>query len=102
MELSFKNKVVVVTGAAGGFGSATARAFAAAGAHVVVSDIDTAGAERLAADLPSAIAVTTDVTDADAMRELVDASESAFGGIERKSKRRNYSRGQSRRNPSYA
>ena len=82
MELSFKNKVVVVTGAAGGFGSATARAFAAAGAHVVVSDIDTAGAERLAADLPSAIAVTTDVTDADAMRELVDASESAFGGID--------------------
>jgi 3-oxoacyl-[acyl-carrier protein] reductase len=82
MELSFKNKVVVVTGAAGGFGSATARAFAAAGAHVVVSDIDTTGAERLAADLPSAIAVTTDVTDADAMRDLVDASESAFGGID--------------------
>ncbi|OZM80842.1 SDR family oxidoreductase [Pseudonocardia sp. MH-G8] len=82
MELSFRNRVVVVTGAAGGFGSAIARTFAAAGAHVVVSDIDSAGAEKLAADLPSAIAVTTDVTDADAMRSLVETAESAFGGID--------------------
>ncbi|QYN38758.1 SDR family oxidoreductase [Pseudonocardia sp. DSM 110487] len=82
MELSFENKVVVVTGAAGGFGSVTARTFADAGAHVVVSDIDTVGAEKVAADLPSAIAVTTDVTDEDAVRGLVDAAESAFGGID--------------------
>ncbi|TWF80364.1 3-oxoacyl-[acyl-carrier protein] reductase [Pseudonocardia hierapolitana] len=82
MELSFENKVVVVTGAAGGFGSVTARTFADAGAHVVVSDVDTVGAEKVAADLPSAIAVTTDVTDEDAVRGLVDAAESAFGGID--------------------
>lgn len=82
MELSFRNRVVVVTGAAGGFGSAIARTFAAAGAHVVVSDIDSPGAEKLAADLPSAIAVTTDVTDADAVRSLVETAESAFGGID--------------------
>jgi 3-oxoacyl-[acyl-carrier protein] reductase len=82
VELSFENRVVVVTGAAGGFGSATARTFADAGAHVVVSDIDAEGAEKVAADLPSAIAVTTDVTDADAVRGLVEAAESAFGGID--------------------
>ncbi|TQM36960.1 SDR family oxidoreductase [Pseudonocardia cypriaca] len=82
MELSFENKVVVVTGAAGGFGSVTARTFADAGAHVVVSDVDTVGAEKVAADLPSAIAITTDVTDEDAVRGLVDAAESAFGGID--------------------
>ncbi|WP_214401251.1 SDR family oxidoreductase [Pseudonocardia lacus] len=82
MELSFENKVVVVTGAAGGFGSATARTFAEAGAHVVVSDIDAAGAERVAAELPSAIAVTTDVTDPDAVRGLVETAESAFGGLD--------------------
>ncbi|MCO1659898.1 SDR family oxidoreductase [Pseudonocardia humida] len=82
MELSFENKVVVVTGAAGGFGSATARAFADAGAHVVVSDIDSAGAQEVAAGLPSAIAVTTDVTDADAVRGLVETAESAFGGVD--------------------
>ncbi|SMC96377.1 SDR family oxidoreductase [Lentzea albidocapillata] len=82
MELSFKDKVVVITGAAGGFGSVTARAFADAGAHVVVSDINTAGAEKLAAELPSAIAVTTDVTEEDAVRDLIATAESAFGGLD--------------------
>ncbi|MBU6534267.1 SDR family oxidoreductase [Streptomyces sp. NPDC057245] len=82
MELSFKDKTVVVTGAAGGFGSSIARTFAAAGAHLVVSDIDTDGAGKLAAALPSAIAVTTDVTDPDAVRDLVDAAELAYGGID--------------------
>ena len=82
MHVSFQDKIVVVTGAAGGFGSATARAFADAGAHVVVSDIDTTGAEEVAADQPSAIAVTTDVTDATAVADLVSAAESAFGGLD--------------------
>ena len=82
MQLSFSNKVVVVTGAAGGFGSATARTFADTGAHVVVSDIDSAGAKKLAAELPSAIAVTTDVTVPEAVRDLVAAAESEFGGID--------------------
>jgi 3-oxoacyl-[acyl-carrier protein] reductase len=82
MQLSFADKVVVVTGAAGGFGTAIARTFAAAGAHVVVSDIDAVRAGELAADLPSAVAVTTDVTDPDAMRDLIDSAESAFGGVD--------------------
>ena len=82
MHVSFQNKVVVITGAAGGFGSTTARAFADAGAHVVVSDVDTARAEKVAADLPSAIAVTTDVTSASAMAELMATAESTFGGLD--------------------
>src|SRR5687768_11301910 len=82
MSSSFREKIVVVTGAAGGFGSATARGFAAAGAHVVVSDIDGDRARALAADLPSAVAVTTDVTDPEAMRDLVAAAESEFGGLD--------------------
>jgi len=82
MHVSFQDRVVVITGAAGGFGSATARAFAEAGAHVVVSDIDAAQAEKVAADLPSAIAVTTDVTSTSAMAELMATAESAFGGLD--------------------
>lgn len=82
MELSFENKVVVITGAAGGFGSATAQTFADAGAHVVVSDIDASGAAKLAANLPSAVAITADVTRSDQVSALVDAAESAFGGID--------------------
>lgn len=81
MEISFKDRTVVITGAAGGFGSATARAFSAAGANVVVSDIDGARVKELANQLPSSLAVTTDATDPDAMRELISATEERFGSL---------------------
>ena len=40
MHTSFEGKVALVTGAAGGIGLATAKAFALAGASVVVADHD--------------------------------------------------------------
>ncbi len=45
------DKVALVTGAASGIGRATAEAFAQAGAHVVLSDIDTKQGEAAAADI---------------------------------------------------
>ncbi|MGW0177185.1 SDR family oxidoreductase [Rhodococcus sp. NPDC003322] len=81
MDISFKDRTVVITGAAGGFGAATARMFAAAGANVVVSDIDGVRAKDLASQLPSAVAVTTDVTDPDAMSELIAAAEGRYGAV---------------------
>jgi NAD(P)-dependent dehydrogenase (short-subunit alcohol dehydrogenase family) len=47
MNLSFENKVALVTGAAAGMGLATARAFAHAGAAVVLADFkeEVVGAE---------------------------------------------------------
>jgi len=44
----FENQVALVTGAASGMGLATARAFAEAGASVVLADIDGEAAERAA------------------------------------------------------
>ena len=49
MNLSFENKVALVTGAASGIGLATARAFAEAGAAVALADVSGA-AVRSAAD----------------------------------------------------
>ena len=74
-------KVAIITGAGAGIGEAIARAFAAEGAHVVVSDIDAGRAQRVADSLPSAIAVTADVRDEDAVRGLVDAAVKEFGGL---------------------
>ena len=43
-----EGKVALVTGGAGGLGAATCEALAAAGARVVVADVDEAGGERVA------------------------------------------------------
>lgn len=66
----------MVTGGASGIGEATSRVFAAAGASVLIADIDTARAEKLAAELPGARAVRCDVTDEAGIREL-------FAGLDR-------------------
>jgi NAD(P)-dependent dehydrogenase (short-subunit alcohol dehydrogenase family) len=79
-----RDKVVVVTGAAGGIGAALAGRFAQEGAAgVVVSDVDGEGAAKVAASIGDrAIAVRTDVTDAAQVAELVAAAESAFGPVD--------------------
>ena len=60
----FQGAVALITGAAGGIGSAAAHAFVAEGGCVVVSDIDGEGALADAAAIgDTVVAVTTDVTD---------------------------------------
>ncbi|HEY0756099.1 MAG TPA: SDR family NAD(P)-dependent oxidoreductase, partial [Ktedonobacteraceae bacterium] len=60
---------VLVTGAAGGIGSAICRRLARDGVHVIASDIDLTGAEQLAVSLQQqfgngrAVAVHMDVTN---------------------------------------
>lgn len=85
MEL--RDRVCVVTGGAGGIGSALARRFAAEGARaVVVSDLDGDGAERVAAALRAggtrALAVAADVGTEAGNVALVDAAEEAFGAVD--------------------
>lgn len=73
----FQDKVVVVTGAGGGIGGATARRFAAEGAQVAVMDRDLASAERTAATITAAggraLALRCDIT----VRAEVDAAVAA-------------------------
>jgi NAD(P)-dependent dehydrogenase (short-subunit alcohol dehydrogenase family) len=49
--LDFKDKVVIVTGAARGIGAATAWAFARRGATAIIVDINGEGAEKVASDI---------------------------------------------------
>ena len=65
------NRVVLITGAAGGIGAASARRLAAAGARLVLADVDGGAVEKLAAELGGA-AVQADVTRAADIARMVD------------------------------
>lgn len=86
MTSDLTNKVVIVTGAAGGLGRAFAQGFAEAGAKLVVADIDLAGVEETAALLTKsgaeAVAVKLDVTSKVSTDALADAALAAFGKID--------------------
>jgi len=63
-------KVAIVTGAAQGIGRAIAQGLSAAGARIVVADLQ--GAEEAAASFPDGVGVTVDVANEDDVRRLVD------------------------------
>jgi NAD(P)-dependent dehydrogenase (short-subunit alcohol dehydrogenase family) len=71
---------VVVTGAAGGIGSALARRFHADGARVVLSDLG--GAEAVSAELPGSLSVAADIGSEAGTIALIDAAEQRFGPID--------------------
>ena len=75
-------KVAIVTGAAGGIGSCIARAFANAGARLILADINVGGASVLAERLPEARAVRVDITDPDSARAMAAEAVAAFGAID--------------------
>jgi meso-butanediol dehydrogenase/(S,S)-butanediol dehydrogenase/diacetyl reductase len=80
-----QDRVVVVTGGAGGIGSAACRAIAAEGGKVVVADLDAnaaqAVAEEIAAAGGSATSIGVDVTDRAQVRAMVQAAVDAFGAL---------------------
>ncbi|MFT3971169.1 MAG: bifunctional aldolase/short-chain dehydrogenase [Micropruina sp.] len=78
-------KVALITGGAGGIGSAIARRLAAEGACVVIADLDAAGAGRVASEIGNAdvaLGVGCDVRDAESVQAAVDAAVLAFGGLD--------------------
>ncbi|MBO0917868.1 SDR family oxidoreductase [Streptomyces laculatispora] len=83
----FGGQLVLVTGAAGGIGRATAFAFAEAGARVVAVDRDADGAARTAElarliGAPAAWAETVDVSDEQAMEKLAEKVAAEYGIVD--------------------
>jgi NAD(P)-dependent dehydrogenase (short-subunit alcohol dehydrogenase family) len=77
----FLGAVVLVTGGASGIGRACAQAFAAAGASVVVADLDGPSAEDVAKAIGGR-SVTCDVTDEAAVRSAVEFAVAEFGRLD--------------------
>jgi len=82
---AFKDRVAVITGGAGGIGSAMARAFAARGAHLVLADLDEAALASATAALQATgaqvLGVPTDVTKLESVQALADAAVRRFGAV---------------------
>ena len=84
--MSLEGKVAIVTGAAAGIGEAIAARFAEAGAHVVVADVDSNGAQRTVEAVTraggSAKAYRVDVHDLEDVRSLVVRTGRELGHLD--------------------
>jgi NAD(P)-dependent dehydrogenase (short-subunit alcohol dehydrogenase family)/pimeloyl-ACP methyl ester carboxylesterase len=83
----FAGQLVLITGAGGGIGRATALAFARSGARVVAVDRDTGAAVHTAelardAGAPAAWAETADVSDEQAMEKLAARVAAEYGVVD--------------------
>ena len=86
MNNNINGKVVVITGASSGLGEATARMLSAQGATVVLGARRIERLQKLVDELTGsrakALALATDVTDHNQVKNLVDAAVQKFGRID--------------------
>jgi NAD(P)-dependent dehydrogenase (short-subunit alcohol dehydrogenase family) len=81
-----QGKVAVVTGASTGIGLATASAFARAGAHVALADVDVERGEAAAAEVRAlgvdSVFIRADVADEANVADMVRRTVERFGGLD--------------------
>ena len=84
--MNLSGKTAIITGASSGIGEATARKLAAAGANVVLAARRTDELEKLKKGIEQdggkALVVATDVTQRDAVKELVQKTHDSFGPVD--------------------
>ncbi|MED4618893.1 SDR family oxidoreductase [Priestia megaterium] len=80
----FSNKVVLITGAAGGIGIATAKAFAKEGAKLALVDLKKGSLEKAVkeAGINHALLLTADVTNEEEVKKYVDDTVERYGRID--------------------
>ncbi|MEK4091312.1 MULTISPECIES: bifunctional aldolase/short-chain dehydrogenase [unclassified Viridibacillus] len=87
-EAEFSRHVALITGGAGGIGSATCRLLASQGAHIVIADLNKEGAEKVASELNQkygegrAFSVVMDVTDETQIKEAFEQTVLKYGGVD--------------------
>jgi 3-oxoacyl-[acyl-carrier protein] reductase len=83
---SLKNRVVIITGAGQGIGRTFAKAFAMAGARVVIAELNEKRAADVAAEIlkadGQALAVTTDIADPASIAEMIEVVEDEYSRID--------------------
>ena len=81
-----EGKVIAMTGGATGIGAVTAQRMAAEGAHVVIGDINLAGAQDVVAAIAaaggSARTILCDIAVEEQVKALVDLAVDSFGGLD--------------------
>jgi NAD(P)-dependent dehydrogenase (short-subunit alcohol dehydrogenase family) len=84
MRFDYKDQVVLITGAAGGFGRLAAAEFARAGAKLVLCDLDANKLEELRADLSAADVIVEpgDVGRDETHRRLVARAKETYGRLD--------------------
>jgi short-subunit dehydrogenase len=80
MELN--DRVIVVTGASSGIGEAFARLAAREGARLVLAARRAERLEALAAELPDALPITTDIREPDQVRRMIEGAADRYGRVD--------------------
>ena len=79
--MRLEGKRAIVTGGGSGFGEGIVRKFAAEGARVLVADINSAAAARVA-EATGGQAVAVDVSSGESVAAMAKAAMAAFGGLD--------------------